>query len=211
MSNTIVVSRCQCKPGSEKDFLKAAEAFLVPSRKEPGCVSYAVYANTRNPGGFIFHEIWKDQDAINFHIASAHFGTFMGAAGTLLQKMKGDSPFLVTIAQDFDPANPPQGDEIVVSSLCEALPGKADEIVRTAPALILDPSAAEAGCKGYDLYRSLDNPGSFILYEVWKGFSAIQSHMGTPHFGAFIGAAGSLFKPVADGQFFRVMICHPYG
>jgi len=211
MANITVVSRCLCKPGQADKFLKAVRTFLTPTRKEAGCVSYAVYRNTREPEGFIFNEVWKDQDGINFHIGSGHFAEFMGTAGALLAPLKGDSPFLVTIAQDFDPANPPQGEEIVVSSLCEALPGKAAEIVKKAPGMILEPSAGEAGCKAYDLYQSLDDAGSFILYEVWKGFAAIQAHMGTPHFGSFMGASGSLFKPLSGGQCFRVMICHPYG
>ena len=76
--------------------------------------------------------------------------------------------------------------------------------------MILKPSAAETGCTAYQLYQSLDRQEDFILYEVWKGFKAIQEHMSTSHFESFMGAAPSLFKPLNKGQFFQVMICVPY-
>jgi quinol monooxygenase YgiN len=210
MPGIIVISRCHCLPGKEADFLKAAKAFLKPTRSEAGCESYRVYRDVNDPSGFIFNEGWRDQAGINAHIASEHFKVFMAACGTLLEAISGNSPFQVTIAQAFDPAKPPSGEEVVVSSFCSALPFKARAVVKAAGPTILEPSRQEPGCKAYRLFQDIEGKSRFILFEVWKGYAAIQAHMSTPHFAAFMAAAPKLFSPVAKDQYFAVMICSAY-
>ncbi len=210
MDSISVVSRCRCLPEKKDEFFSALEDFLVPSREEEGCISYDVYQDTQDPDNVIFHEVWKDQEGISYHIGSSHFAAFMGKAGLLLEKIAGDSPFVVTIASLFDPQSPPEGEEIIVSTLCRSLPGKNDEVRISAPEVILNPSSAEPGCSAYMLFQGTEQKDCFLLYEVWKGFSAIVEHMGTAHFAEFMGKAPSLFVPMENGELFAVYICTPY-
>lgn len=211
MSTITVVSKCRCRPGKGGEFISALEEFLGPSREEKGCKSYDAYQDTQDPLNIIFHELWEDQEAVNIHINSSHFETFMGKAAQLLENNSGDSPFFVTIATLFDPLSPPEGSEVIVATLCRSQPGKNSEVRESAPGLILTASSAEAGCSVYQLYQGIEDENLFLLYEVWKGFSAIQEHMGTEHFAQFMEKAPSMFVPMENGELFSVNICTPYG
>ena len=47
---------------------------------------------------------------------------------------------------------------------------------------LIGPSRKEEACLAFDLHRSLDIPGSFLLHEVWASRDAHTEHMHTPHF-----------------------------
>ena len=43
-------------------------------------------------------------------------------------------------------------------------------------------SRAEPGCREFSVYRDIDDPGAFLLYERYTGEAAFQAHRRTPHF-----------------------------
>lgn len=47
---------------------------------------------------------------------------------------------------------------------------------------LISPSRREEGCVTFNLYRSLDAPGTFLLHEVWANQEAHTEHTYTPHF-----------------------------
>jgi quinol monooxygenase YgiN len=47
---------------------------------------------------------------------------------------------------------------------------------------LIGPTRKEQGCLSYDLHRSLDGPGGFLLHEVWASRDAHTEHTHTPHF-----------------------------
>ena len=47
---------------------------------------------------------------------------------------------------------------------------------------LVGPSRKEEGCLTFDLHRSVDTPGAFLLHEVWASRDAHAEHMHTPHF-----------------------------
>lgn len=208
MEYITVVSLCRCKPNMADEFLDALGGFVSSSREEAGCISYDVYQDTQDACNVIFHEVWKDQDGINYHINSKHFSAFMEKSSVLLEDH--DGMFKVTIASLFDPQAPPEGEEIIVATLCQALPGKNRDIREAAPEEILQPSSAEPGCAGYQLFQGVEQKDLFLLYETWNGFAAIQDHMGTTHFSEFMKKAPTYFAPLENKELFTVNICTPY-
>lgn len=44
------------------------------------------------------------------------------------------------------------------------------------------PSRKEEGCFTFDLHRSVDTPGAFLLHEVWASRDAHAEHMYTAHY-----------------------------
>lgn len=214
MGTISVITRMKVKKGVIDVFLKNVQPFLTETHKESGCVLYDVYQNTQEKSFIIFHEVWTGQPAINSHISSAHFGDFMAKSASLLESMEpgSQSPFQVTIAAPFDPAHPPVSERVIVASRTKA---KAEVLGRIAADMeksILAPSNREAGCAGYDLFQNISDKQLFILFEQWKGFSAIQAHMGTKHFADFMSTAPASFMPPVAGakDIFEVMICSPY-
>lgn len=47
---------------------------------------------------------------------------------------------------------------------------------------LVAPTRKEDGCLTFDLHRSVDTPGAFLLHEVWTSRDAHTEHTHTPHF-----------------------------
>jgi quinol monooxygenase YgiN len=47
---------------------------------------------------------------------------------------------------------------------------------------LIPPSRKEAGCLRFDLHGSVDQPGIFLLHEVWGAREDHTAHTRTPHF-----------------------------
>jgi len=62
----------------------------------------------------------------------------------------------------------------------EGRPGAGDDVKRELLALTA-PTRAESGAIAYDLYRSVDRPGRFMRFEVWRDAAALEAHKRTPH------------------------------
>jgi len=54
-------------------------------------------------------------------------------------------------------------------------------------------SREEAGCVSYELYQQAGAPHVFQTVEAWQEKANADAHMGTPHVGAAIAAAGAMF------------------
>jgi quinol monooxygenase YgiN len=67
-----VIARAMAKPGNEDSLRKVLNGMLSPTRAENGCSFYRLF-EAREPGLFYFYELWRDEAALNAHVASAHF------------------------------------------------------------------------------------------------------------------------------------------
>jgi quinol monooxygenase YgiN len=47
---------------------------------------------------------------------------------------------------------------------------------------LLAPSRKEAGCLRFDLHSCVDQPGAFLLHEIWLAREDHTAHTRTPHF-----------------------------
>lgn len=43
------------------------------TRQEPLCLSYDLFVDQKDPGHFVFIELWPDRAALDIHCASEHF------------------------------------------------------------------------------------------------------------------------------------------
>lgn len=64
------------------------------TRQEPGCVSYVPHAVETDPDIVVIYEQYRDQGAVEFHRASAHFAQY--AVGGLYQRMLDRSIEMLT-------------------------------------------------------------------------------------------------------------------
>ena len=67
---------------------------------------------------------------------------------------------------------------------------------------LINPSRKEDGCLSYDLHRSADAPGAFLLHEVWLTREAHTAHTGTPHFLRWNARKDALLAS-RDGTFWK--------
>ena len=69
----IVVSAVfQAKPGGEAELESALRAMIEPVSKESGALEYAVHRALDDAGRFFFYEKYRDQAAVDLHMASPY-------------------------------------------------------------------------------------------------------------------------------------------
>lgn len=72
-----IVATCICKLGTETDFERAALDWFIPqSLEEPGCEEFLLMRQSDDPSKFVSHEIFRDQAALDEHVASPHVAKF---------------------------------------------------------------------------------------------------------------------------------------
>ena len=67
---------------------------------------------------------------------------------------------------------------------------------------LVGPSRKEEGCFRFDMYRSVDTPGAFLLHEVWASREAHTEHTHTPHFLRWNARKDALIAS-RDGTFWK--------
>ena len=72
----VIAAKIKVKPQKKRDFMKVAKNVIGPSRKEKGCISYNLYAETDDSNGFLFFEEWESEEAIHAHFREPHFIDF---------------------------------------------------------------------------------------------------------------------------------------
>lgn len=54
------------------------------TRKEPGNINYVVHQRADRPRSFVIYENWRDQEALDFHMAQDYLRAFLADCKTLL-------------------------------------------------------------------------------------------------------------------------------
>ena len=71
-----VVTHVDVPPPKKDDCIAALKALAAESRKESGVTRFDVFQQTSRPNHFTVVEIWRDQNAYDAHITSAHTKRF---------------------------------------------------------------------------------------------------------------------------------------
>lgn len=71
------VAVLKAKAGRRDNLQVALEALVGPTRAEPGCIDYVLFGLKDEPDTFWMREAWRDQRALDEHIARPHFQRFV--------------------------------------------------------------------------------------------------------------------------------------
>jgi quinol monooxygenase YgiN/quercetin dioxygenase-like cupin family protein len=128
------------------------------------------------PGGRTAVREAKTGDVL-FSEAVMHSPTNIGDtdAHGILVELKGQTARPAGADGPAAPAN-----VLTAVTFIEGRPGTGDEVKRELLSLTA-PTRAESGAIAYDLYRSVDRPGTFMRIEVWRDAAALEAHKRTPH------------------------------
>jgi len=77
---------------------------------------------------------------------------------------------------------------MTILATVRAVEGKGDAVKAGLQALVA-PSRAEGPCGRYELFATED-PNVLLVLEEWEGQAALDAHMETEHFKAFVAANG---------------------
>lgn len=69
---------------------------------------------------------------------------------------------------------------------------------------LIAPTRKEDGCIEYKLHRDSEDPALFIFYETWESPAALDMHMNTEHFKAYIAAVDGMIEDKAVYKMTRI-------
>ncbi|EIV5417994.1 TPA: putative quinol monooxygenase [Klebsiella aerogenes] len=81
-----LIAVLKAKAGQTEALRDALQALLLPTREEPGNLDYALFQLRDAPDTFYMRESWRDQQALDEHIAQPYFQAFIGQMESLLAK-----------------------------------------------------------------------------------------------------------------------------
>jgi quinol monooxygenase YgiN len=94
MNKTIIVKQAdgqlslavvvKAKEGHEETVKNACIALLEPTRKEKGCINYALHMDPNDNGRFMFYENWESKELWDIHLNQPHIKAFGDNIGPLL-------------------------------------------------------------------------------------------------------------------------------
>lgn len=86
--STTILATVTAKPTATANVAAALQAMIAPSRSEPGCLQYALFASRDTPGTFYLLERYADDAALAAHQTSPHFTALVaGLADKLVRKI----------------------------------------------------------------------------------------------------------------------------
>ena len=80
----IVIGRARALPGRRADLVSAARDVVAASRRDEGCQSYGFFADLADEDTIVSVEIWRDQAALDAHMANEHTQDFLTRTSALL-------------------------------------------------------------------------------------------------------------------------------
>lgn len=63
--------------GREDELAALLKTLVEPTRAEPGCLGYELNESQETPGIFLFYEKFAGQTALDEHVNSKHFQSFL--------------------------------------------------------------------------------------------------------------------------------------
>lgn len=79
-----LIAVLKAKAGQTEALRDALQALLLPTREEPDNLDYALFQLRDAPDTFYMRESWRDQQALDEHIAQPYFQAFIGQMEILL-------------------------------------------------------------------------------------------------------------------------------
>jgi quinol monooxygenase YgiN len=76
---------------------------------------------------------------------------------------------------------------LTIIATWKAKPGAEDELYERCRGLLAE-TRTEEGCINYDLYRSIEDPGTMIFYENWTTKPLWEQHINAPHISQFFNS-----------------------
>ncbi|MFM5273561.1 putative quinol monooxygenase [Aeromonas caviae] len=75
-----VIARLDAKPEFADRFRAALNPLIAATLQEPGCLRYQLHQSLESPHGWMLHEEWESEAALDDHQQQPHFIAFASLA-----------------------------------------------------------------------------------------------------------------------------------
>lgn len=80
----IVIGTARVTPGSRDQLVAAMQAMATATAADDGCLEYRFAADVGDPDVLVGIEVWRDQAALDAHMAHTHTRDFLASVPGLL-------------------------------------------------------------------------------------------------------------------------------
>ncbi|WP_282034909.1 putative quinol monooxygenase [Metabacillus indicus] len=85
MQPITITAILKAKEGKEGELRAELQNVLAPSLAEEGCMEYTLHESAEDERVFVFYETWKDAEALQQHIDSAHYQAYRKNTADLME------------------------------------------------------------------------------------------------------------------------------
>ena len=168
-ASTVYVLRfIEVAPGAQKQGAGLLKPLAEASRMEAGMLRFDILQRTAPDSQFLIVETWKDQQALDAHMAAAPTKQFLDGIAPLLLAPIDDRP---CIASNVGPSQPAEGRVIYAVTHVDVGPPNREKtigILKTAA----EASRKENGNLTFDALQQSARTNHFEVVEVWKNRKA---------------------------------------
>ena len=173
------------KPEHRDRYMEAVRSNLVETRNEKGARRFDVYQDATLPDVFYQFEVWSGADAHAAHLKKPYA---VAAAGARKNGQAGESevirlvPYRSSAAEKVSEDRVEGSQNLIVvfepkEQLKEEFLSEFDKVAKE--------SRKADGNLAFELYRSTDPEGKFVLYERWESPAHYAKHIATPYVAEF--------------------------
>uniref|UniRef100_Q0HQK6 Antibiotic biosynthesis monooxygenase n=1 Tax=Shewanella sp. (strain MR-7) TaxID=60481 RepID=Q0HQK6_SHESR len=82
-----VFAQVQAHSGQSDALFRVLKQLVSDTRTEAGCIEYTLHNALDDANQFWVYEVWQSQAALDAHMASPHFNTFLAASEGLVKQV----------------------------------------------------------------------------------------------------------------------------
>lgn len=173
------------KPEIQERYIEAVQKNVEETRKEPSSPRFDFYQDTSAPGIFYQFEVWSNQAALDDHLKQP----YVRAAWKVRDEGETAEKEVIKMVpyRSTTTAKAPTGDLSDSQNLIVIFEPKEqlkEEFLSEFDKVIEGARKAD-GNLVFELYRTTDPEGKFILFERWQSTAHYAKHLSTPYVAEF--------------------------
>jgi quinol monooxygenase YgiN len=198
-----VVTYVEVKPSAKSEAAAALRTLRETSRKDDGNLRTEVLESVSRPGQFVILATWKDQKALDAHMAAA-------ATKEARDKLNGvrnspaDDRIHNSLAVATSDAGRRSARAVYVVTHVDVPPPRKDECV-TMLKTLADDSRKDQGNVAFDVVQQTSRPNHFTVMEAWKDRKAYDAHVAAAHTRAFRDQLTPMSGALYDERLYRAV------
>jgi quinol monooxygenase YgiN len=197
-----IVSYIDAAPAPKGQAVTLLQQFADASRKETGVMRFEVLQRTAPSNQFVILEVWKEQDGLDKHMASAHFRQFSSALAPLLIAPVDDR---LCVATSTAPLPPTHGSAaVLVVTHVDVGPPNRDKAAVALNALA-ESSRKDSGNLRFDVVHQKARTNHFTVIEAWKDQEADEAHEVAVHTREFRATLAPLAGALYDQRWYKAL------
>jgi quinol monooxygenase YgiN len=195
-----VVTYLEVRPTARAEATTLLKELREQSRKQDGNLATEVLVSSLRPGQFVVLTTWKDQKALDAHMAASAIKDLRGKVHELRNSPADDRIHnSLTVAKaDAAAARRP----IYVVTHVDVPPPRKDDCIALLRTLA-DASRKEAGNLRYDVVQQTSRPNHFTVVEVWRNRKAFDEHAAASAARAFRDQLTPMSGALYDERLYR--------